>query len=146
MIILDENFPESQRQLLRGWRVPIRQIGYEVGRKGMQDDEIITFLLRRRRSTFFTLDLGFYQRRLCHDRYSLGVWTWDNTKPQPLFVACCAISPLTQRPNVWRRFFACHIEDLLCGVSVHSEKPTSSGRVEPTSSAKASMVIREKTN
>lgn len=40
MIILDENFPESQRQLLRGWRVPLRQIGYEVGRKGMQDDEI----------------------------------------------------------------------------------------------------------
>ncbi len=38
MIILDENFPESQRQLLRGWRVPpIRQIGYEVGRSGMQD-------------------------------------------------------------------------------------------------------------
>jgi hypothetical protein len=71
MIILDENFPESQRQLLRGWSVPIRQIGYEVGRKGMQDDEIIPFLLRRRRSTFFTLDIGFYQRRLCHDRYSL---------------------------------------------------------------------------
>lgn len=46
MIILDENFPESQRQLLRGWRIHIRQIGYEVGRKGMQDEEeIIPFLL-----------------------------------------------------------------------------------------------------
>ena len=44
MIILDENFPESQRQLLRGWRVLIRQMGYEVGRKGMQDEEIIPFL------------------------------------------------------------------------------------------------------
>ena len=57
MIILDENFPESQRQLLRGWRVSLRQIGYEVGRKGMQDEEILPFLRHRRRTTFFTLDL-----------------------------------------------------------------------------------------
>jgi hypothetical protein len=71
VIILDENFPESQRQLLRGWRVPIRQIGYEVGRKGMQDDEIIPFVLQRRRTTLFTLDLDFYQRRLWHRRYCL---------------------------------------------------------------------------
>ena len=71
MIMLDENFPESQRQLLRGWRISLRQIGYEVGRKGMQDDEIIPFLLQRRRTTFFTLDMDFYQRRLCHARYCL---------------------------------------------------------------------------
>ena len=37
MILLDENFPESQRQLLRGWRIPVRQIGVETGRKGMTD-------------------------------------------------------------------------------------------------------------
>jgi hypothetical protein len=30
MIILDENIPEDQRQLLRSWRVPVRQIGFEV--------------------------------------------------------------------------------------------------------------------
>lgn len=71
MIILDENFPESQRQLLRGWRIPVRQIGYEVGRSGMQDEEIIPFLLQRRRVTFFTLDQGFYKRHLCHARYCL---------------------------------------------------------------------------
>jgi hypothetical protein len=71
MIALDENFPESQRQLLRGWRISLRQIGYEMGRKGMQDDEIIPFLRQRRHTTFFTLDLGFYQRRLCHRRYCL---------------------------------------------------------------------------
>jgi hypothetical protein len=71
MIILDENFPESQRQLLRGWRIPIRQIGYEVGRSGMQDEEIVPFLLQRRRVTFFTLDQGFSKRELCHARYCL---------------------------------------------------------------------------
>jgi hypothetical protein len=45
MIVLDENFPESQRQLLRGWRVPARQIGYDVGRKGLKDDQVIPFLM-----------------------------------------------------------------------------------------------------
>ena len=27
--------------LLKSWRIPIRQIGYEVGRKGIKDAEII---------------------------------------------------------------------------------------------------------
>lgn len=44
MILLDENFPESQHQLLRSWRIRPQQIGYEIGRKGMQDEEIIPFL------------------------------------------------------------------------------------------------------
>lgn len=71
MNILDENIPESQRQLLRSWRTPIRQIGYETGRKGMKDAEIIPLLHQLRRPTFFTLDLGFYRRNLCHARYCL---------------------------------------------------------------------------
>jgi len=33
--ILDENIPSSQRQLLLGWRIPVHQIGHDVGRKGM---------------------------------------------------------------------------------------------------------------
>lgn len=71
MNILDENIIESQRQLLRSWRIPIRQIGHDTGRKGMKDAEIIPFLLQLRRPTFFTLDLGFYKRDLCHARYCL---------------------------------------------------------------------------
>jgi hypothetical protein len=27
MIILDENFPDSQRQLLKGWRISFKQVG-----------------------------------------------------------------------------------------------------------------------
>lgn len=72
MILLDENIPESQRQLLRGWRIQVRQIGYEVGRKGMKDDEIIPFLLQHPRPTFFTLDEDFYERSLCHADYCLA--------------------------------------------------------------------------
>jgi hypothetical protein len=71
MNILDENVLADQRQLLLSWHVPFRQIGYEIGRKGMQDEEIIPFLLRLRQPTLFTLDRDFYQRGLCHARYSL---------------------------------------------------------------------------
>ena len=71
MIVLDENFPESQRQLLRGWRFHIHQVGYEVGRKGLTDVEIIPLLLQLRSPTFFTLDSDFYKPKLCHSRYCL---------------------------------------------------------------------------
>jgi hypothetical protein len=69
--ILDENIPKNQRQLLEGWRIHVRQIGFNIGKRGMQDEEIIPFLLQRRLSTFFSRDEGFYDRRLCHARYSL---------------------------------------------------------------------------
>ena len=71
MNILDENVLASQRQLLQVWHLHVRQIGVDIGRKGMKDDEIIPFLLANRRPTFFTRDLGFYDRKLCHTRYCL---------------------------------------------------------------------------
>jgi len=71
MIVLDENFPESQRQLLRGWRFRIHQVGYEVGRKGLKDPEIIPLLFQLRSPTLFTLDSDFYKSKLCHLRYCL---------------------------------------------------------------------------
>lgn len=69
--ILDENILKDQRQALLNRHVPFRQIGYEVGRKGMKDDEIIPFLLRLRRPTLFTLDLGLYNPHLRHAKYCL---------------------------------------------------------------------------
>ena len=71
MNVLDENVLKDQRQLLIDWHIPIRQIGYNVGRKGMKDEEIIRLLLKFRSPTFFTLDSDFYQRNLCHTRYCL---------------------------------------------------------------------------
>lgn len=73
MNILDENVLASQRQLLTKWRVRFRQIGYEVGRKGMDDEPIIPFLLTLRRPTFFTQDWDYYRQGLCHARYCLVV-------------------------------------------------------------------------
>ena len=71
MNILDENVPESQRRLLRARRVSVRQIGYDLGRKGMKDEEISPLLHHLDRPTFFTLDEDFYNRRLCHEEYCL---------------------------------------------------------------------------
>ena len=71
MNVLDENILESQRQLLLKWHVPFRQIGYEIERKGLKDDEIIPFLRRLRHATLFTTDHHFYKRNLCHTRYGL---------------------------------------------------------------------------
>jgi hypothetical protein len=71
MNILDENVLESQRQRLTVWHIPFRQIGYEVERKGMADDEIIPLLLTIRQPTFFTLDADFFKRSLCDARYGL---------------------------------------------------------------------------
>ena len=71
MILLDENILESQRLILHRRRIRARQIGVDVGRKGLDDDEIVGLLVRSRRPTFVTRDLGFFRRELCHKRYCL---------------------------------------------------------------------------
>lgn len=71
MIVLDENIPESQRLLLRSWRIRARQIGAEVGRAGMSDDEIIPLLHTLNRPTFFTRDRDFLKPWLCHPAYCI---------------------------------------------------------------------------
>ena len=71
MNVLDENIIESQRQLLRAWRIHIRQIGHELGRAGMLDDEIISLLMRLRQPTFFTRDLRFYDAKNRSAKYCI---------------------------------------------------------------------------
>ena len=38
----------------------------------MKDDEIIPLLMQLRYPTFFSLDIGFFNSRLCHRRYCLA--------------------------------------------------------------------------
>jgi len=71
MIVLDENIPEDQRLLLRSWRIRAYQVGRDVCRAGIKDEQIIPLLLRLRRPTFFTRDLGFFDAKLCHARYAI---------------------------------------------------------------------------
>jgi hypothetical protein len=69
--ILDENVPDEQRELVRQFGIRIRQIGREVGRLGMQDEEIIPLLLALRRATLFTHDTDFSDPGLCHPSYCI---------------------------------------------------------------------------
>jgi hypothetical protein len=73
VIILDENILNGQRLLLEGWKITARQIGLDVGRKGLKDEEIVVLLRRLRQPTFFTRDRGFYSRELRHHRYAIVV-------------------------------------------------------------------------
>jgi hypothetical protein len=80
MNILDENIPKPQRELLEGWRIKVRQIGVDVGRKGMLDEEIIPLLQTLRRPTFFTRDDDFHERGLCHAKYCLVYLAVEKTE------------------------------------------------------------------
>lgn len=71
MIILDENFPDSQCHILKSWRISLKQIAFEIGREGLKDDEIIPLLHQLSKPTFFTLDYDFFKRQLCHAQYCL---------------------------------------------------------------------------
>jgi hypothetical protein len=75
--LLDENFPDDQRILLRAWRIPFREIGLHAGHFGVKDDNIFPLLHRRRQVTFFTQDEDFFRRKFCHPAYGL-VWL-DNS-------------------------------------------------------------------
>jgi hypothetical protein len=73
VIILDENIFSSQRLLLSGRRFKLVQIGVDIGRKGMKDEEIIPLLHKMSRSTFLTRDEDFFNLALRHERYCL-IW------------------------------------------------------------------------
>ncbi len=75
MNVLDENILESQRLLLRSRRITVRQIGLDLGRKGMSDEQILPFLMTLSQPTLFTRDLGFGSRQFCHARYCLVILT-----------------------------------------------------------------------
>jgi len=77
VIVLDENVFESQRAQLRWQRIRLCQIGRDVGRKGMKDDEIIPLLQSLRRPTFVSRDRDFFEKTLRNDRICLvylDVW------------------------------------------------------------------------
>jgi hypothetical protein len=71
VIVLDENIPASQRQLLRSWRIRVVQVGREIARPGALDEAIVPLLRRLSRATFFTRDLRFYDAIYRHRAYCL---------------------------------------------------------------------------
>lgn len=73
MILLDENILEGQRLVLEARGMRPRQIGLDLGRKGMKDEEIIPLLRSLRNPIFFTRDFGFYAPELRHRGYCIVV-------------------------------------------------------------------------
>lgn len=73
MLVLDENLPAGQRSLLRKWRIRFRSVGGELGKAGMQDEDLIPMLHRMAHPTFVSLDGDFHRLELVHRRYCL-VW------------------------------------------------------------------------
>ena len=71
MNVLDENMLGGRRRRLQSWGIAVRQIGYDLGRKGMSDTMIMPLLLQLRRPTFFTLDADYYKLHLRHAHYAL---------------------------------------------------------------------------
>ena len=71
MNILDENIIYNQCLFLKNKRIPFRQIGHQIGHKGIEDREIISLLHNLKNPTFFTRDNDFYQSKLCHNQYCI---------------------------------------------------------------------------
>jgi hypothetical protein len=71
MIVLDEEVAESQRMLLRRWRLRVSQIGVDLGAKGIKDDAVVLLLHQLHRPTLFSRDAGFYQRSRVHPDYCI---------------------------------------------------------------------------
>ena len=71
MLLIDENISEIEIWRLREWRIAVRQIGPDVAKSSIGDDNILPVLHRLKRPTFFTRDKDFWNRRLTHPRYCL---------------------------------------------------------------------------
>jgi hypothetical protein len=73
MLVLDENLPSDQRQLLRKWRIRFRAIGVNLVTSGTPNENLIPVFHALPAPTFFTLDRNFYRRAWAHENYCL-VW------------------------------------------------------------------------
>jgi hypothetical protein len=70
--VIDENIVFGQRQRLIALKIHVKQIGFEIGRRGMQDkDDVIPLLHSLHLPTFFTRDRDYYEPTLRHSEYCL---------------------------------------------------------------------------
>jgi hypothetical protein len=118
VLVLDENVFESQRYELLRRRLHLCQIGRDIGRKGMKDDEIIPLLRTLRRPTFISRDRDFFDKTLCSDRMCL---VYANVRP--LEVAAYA-RRLLRHPHfkAWSKRKGCVARVAASGISVWRTK------------------------
>ncbi len=80
MNVLDENVPGHQRRALLRRRVRVRQIGVDLGRPGIRDEQIAVLLHSIHRPTLFTLDDDFNDTRWCHPSYCIVYLDIDDSQ------------------------------------------------------------------
>jgi len=73
MLVLDENLPAGQQQLLRKWRIRFRTVGVDLAASGTDDENLIPVLHHLPQPSFFSLDRDFYRANWAHASYGL-VW------------------------------------------------------------------------
>jgi hypothetical protein len=56
---------------MEAWQLPSKQIGVDLGRKGLKDNEIVVLLRQHRNITFVTRDADFCLPVLRHPAYCL---------------------------------------------------------------------------
>ena len=71
MLVIDENISEIEVWRLREWSLAVRQIGPDVAKLGLGDDNILPLLHKLKRPTFFTRDRDFWKPALRHMGYCL---------------------------------------------------------------------------
>jgi hypothetical protein len=71
MNVLDENIVAQQCEQLERWRIPFRQIGRHLSRRGVLDEDLIPLLHQLPQPTFFTHDEDFFKLVLVHSPYAL---------------------------------------------------------------------------
>ncbi len=94
MNILDENIPKNQRQLLESWRIRIRQIGFNIGQRGMQDAEIIPYRTRNASRLARTVTnaraQGMGGGSITHSTANSAITLAKAQKPSQGWTSCCA--------------------------------------------------------
>ena len=130
MNILDENIINNQCQLLRSWRIPFRQIGFSIGRQGLQDKGIISLLHTLRRPTFFTRDDDFMIVIYVTRGIVWSTWQSGKTRLPFLCAAFYIIKNLIPKPNAWVQLFVFLTRVFQSGAFTHKNKFVLVGRIK----------------
>ena len=130
MNILDENIINNQCQLLRSWRISFRQIGFSIGRQGLQDKGIISLLHTLRRPTFFTRDDDFMIVIYVTRGIVWSTWQSGKTRLPFLCAAFYIIKNLIPKPNAWVQLFVFLTRVFQSGAFTHKNKFVLVGRIK----------------
>ena len=122
MIVLDESIPKPQRELLERWRINVNNVGVNIGRNGLLDEEIIRLLHSQTHSTFVTRDGIFITATFVTSGTVLSIYASRNRKRLCFSAACCGIPISGHRKSGWEKSLASRIPKSHSGNGISREK------------------------